>query len=858
MTSSMNKVIRHLRNAVLLRQCADLTDGQLLEGFLSRREPAGLQTLVERHASMVWSVCRRVLHNDHDAEDAFQATFLVLVRKAAAVRPREMVGNWLYGVAHQTALKARSTLARRQQRERQVIDMPEPALPGRDLWDDLQPILDRELSRLPDKYRVAIVLCDLEGRTRKEAARQLGVPEGTLAARLARGRVMLAKRLAPHRLAISGGALAAVLSQKLASAAMPTSVGSTIKAVTLFATGQETAAVFSAKALILSEGVLKAMLLSKLKVSLTVFLVVGMLCIGGVGLHRKAGATPFSPQPDPGAPVCPVSDDEALGNPSDLPTAEVLVALLNDKAHKVEGLLADAVEIDCRADNQVVGLTGKLACQPGAFRLKADLAGTPFVDIGSNNEELWCWVKQGVEPAVFHGKYSERDQASGSPELELLFAALGIAEFDPSKTYERKVLPDTIELIEHVKSPQGRDLLKVVVFPRSAGKSQPRIAAYKLKDEKSGKIICQAIILATQTGPATGEAVVPYRMEWNWPEHKVRLRVTLGGLQVRTFNRQESSRLFRRPDLQRLGSSLDHVQPAPRDVKPPPPADDENSQIRKWEDMAAFYARTGHSGVAAFSRQLAARQKSDVLQPLPVAAYTIDPPDVLLVTYVSAANDPVKIEGQRLVRPDGTISLGQLGSVHVAGRTLPGVRAVIAEHLTSRLDGFDPRKLTVEVIAFNSKVFYVIDQTDDKGDRVCRFPATGNETVLDAIAQIHKQGTFVEGQKQLSLCRMAADGRNSQVLPVDWKGIMQWGDTTTNYQLQPGDRLTITNPAPEKAKEARPSVPGKGAKADPVRDLETIVKSVREARSPEERQRVLDELDAVTKSLREQWNKPEE
>ena len=163
-----------------------------------------------------------LLGNYHDAEDAFQATFLVLVRKAASIVPREMVGNWLYGVAHQTALKARATAAKRKGRERQVTDMPEPAVAGQDLWPDLQPLLDQELSRLPDKYRAVIVLCDLEGKTRKEAARQLGVPEGTVASRLARARAMLAKRLARRGVTVSGGALAAVLSEKAASAGVPT------------------------------------------------------------------------------------------------------------------------------------------------------------------------------------------------------------------------------------------------------------------------------------------------------------------------------------------------------------------------------------------------------------------------------------------------------------------------------------------------------------------------------------------------------------------------------------------------------------------------------------------------------------
>ena len=195
-TNQMSDVLQHLRRDGAAAGGAGLTDGQLLEELISRRDEAALAALVRRHGPMVWGVCRRVLRNHHDAEDAFQATFLVLVRKAASITPREMVANWLYGVAHQTALKARATAAEEGLRERQVTEMPEPAVTEQDLWNDLQPLLDQELSRLPDKYRVAIVLCDLEGKTRKEAARQLGVPEGTLAARLAQGRGLLAKRLA--------------------------------------------------------------------------------------------------------------------------------------------------------------------------------------------------------------------------------------------------------------------------------------------------------------------------------------------------------------------------------------------------------------------------------------------------------------------------------------------------------------------------------------------------------------------------------------------------------------------------------------------------------------------------------------
>src|SRR5271166_659097 len=190
-TRQINGVIRHLRS--ILRDGAGLTDGQLLEDYISRRDEAAFAALVRRYGPMVWGVCRRVLRNSHDAEDAFQATFLVLVRKAASIASRELLANWLYGVAHQTAMKARATAAKRMARERQVTEMPEPEAVPQDLWHDLQPLLDQELSRLPDKYRIAIVLCDLEGKTRKATARQLGLPEGTVAGRLTRGRALLAK-----------------------------------------------------------------------------------------------------------------------------------------------------------------------------------------------------------------------------------------------------------------------------------------------------------------------------------------------------------------------------------------------------------------------------------------------------------------------------------------------------------------------------------------------------------------------------------------------------------------------------------------------------------------------------------------
>jgi RNA polymerase sigma factor (sigma-70 family) len=297
-TSQMSEVIQHIRRAVLLRDGAGMTDGQLLEDYISRRDEAALAALVHRHGPMVWGVCGRVLRNYHDAEDAFQATFLVLVRKAASIASRELLANWLYGVAHQTALKARATAAKRRTRERQVTEMPEPEIVQHDLWHDLQLLLDQELSRLPDKYRSVIVLCDLEGKTRMEAARQLGCPEGTVGGWLARARVMLAKRLVQRGVVLSGVALAAVLSQKVASAGVPISiVSSTIKAASLFAAGQAAATgAISVKVAALTEGVLKTMLLTKLKVAMAVVLLAA-LGLSGVGVATHRTACVVEPQP---------------------------------------------------------------------------------------------------------------------------------------------------------------------------------------------------------------------------------------------------------------------------------------------------------------------------------------------------------------------------------------------------------------------------------------------------------------------------------------------------------------------------------------------------------------------------------
>jgi RNA polymerase sigma factor (sigma-70 family) len=293
-TGQPRDILRQLRRAALLRDGGGLTDGQLLECFVTRQDEAAFEALVRRHGPMVLGVCRRLLRNPQDAEDAFQATFLVLVRKAAAIGRRELLGNWLYGVAYRTALDARAAATRRRARERQVSPMPEPeADGGADVWRDLRPLLDQELNRLPDKYRVPVVLCDLEGRTRRDVARQLGIPAGTLSGRLTTARRMLARRLSRHGLALSAGAFTAALSQGAASARVPSPlVAATVQAATAGAVGPVAAGVVSAKVAALAEGVLKPMFVTKLKVATAVLVAAGVVVGAALLAHPPGAAQP--------------------------------------------------------------------------------------------------------------------------------------------------------------------------------------------------------------------------------------------------------------------------------------------------------------------------------------------------------------------------------------------------------------------------------------------------------------------------------------------------------------------------------------------------------------------------------------
>src|SRR5262245_21383476 len=195
----------------LAARAEDLPDAALLGLFLADRNEAAFRLLLSRHGPMVLGVCRRVLSDAHTAEDAFQATFLVLVRRAASIRKQPSLGSWLHGVARRIAVRARAQATAQRQRERRVADMARSG-PLDDLtWQELRSVLDEEIGHLPEKYRAPMVLCYFEGKSYDEAAHALGWPKSSLASRLARGRELLRAGLSRRGLTLSAATLATAL-----------------------------------------------------------------------------------------------------------------------------------------------------------------------------------------------------------------------------------------------------------------------------------------------------------------------------------------------------------------------------------------------------------------------------------------------------------------------------------------------------------------------------------------------------------------------------------------------------------------------------------------------------------------------
>jgi RNA polymerase sigma factor (sigma-70 family) len=247
------------------------SDAQLLERFLDHEDAEAFAVLVARHGPMVYAVCRRVMGDVHRADDAFQATFLILARRARDVNPSATLRAWLYGVAVRTALTARARTNQRLKREIPVASLPDRPAPARTETDpDVLRMLDEEIARLPEKLRASVVLCELDGRSRKEAAAQLGISEGTLSSRLAAARRTLAARLRARGVLVPAAAFAALFSRANPAAAVPgelTESAARLATPDLAPPGVDE----------LTRGVFKTLLLAKLAAPVTALVLAGVL-----------------------------------------------------------------------------------------------------------------------------------------------------------------------------------------------------------------------------------------------------------------------------------------------------------------------------------------------------------------------------------------------------------------------------------------------------------------------------------------------------------------------------------------------------------------------------------------------------
>ena len=239
----------------------DLQDDQLLVRFFKFHEDAAFAAILARYSSLVYGVCHRILRNAADAEDAFQATFLVLVRKGATLREPGRLANWLYGVAYRTARKAKTRSAVRSRIERAAGEIPSPTAVKDMTYDQLWSVLDEEISQLPEKYSLPLVLCYLEGKTNAQAAAQLGWPEGSISRRLSRARELLRSRLAKRGMALTAALIAAVFTRP-AVAAPAELVASTMSASSQVAQGVAISKVVSLSTAKLAHEVLVAMSVS--------------------------------------------------------------------------------------------------------------------------------------------------------------------------------------------------------------------------------------------------------------------------------------------------------------------------------------------------------------------------------------------------------------------------------------------------------------------------------------------------------------------------------------------------------------------------------------------------------------------
>jgi RNA polymerase sigma factor (sigma-70 family) len=386
-TAQTNPVIRYIRTIVTPPPANDLSDGRLLTRFVRDRDEAAFAALVRRHGPMVLGVCRRIVRDWHAAEDCLQTAFLVLARKAGSLRTPSSLGPWLHAVALRTALKARAQAARRREQEEKAA-VP-PAVEDRDelVWRDLRRVLDEAVGCLPEKYRVPVVLCYLEGKTVTEAARLLGCPQGTVATRLLRARQRLRAGLARRGLALSAALLSVALARCARAGTVPLE-RATIQAVSLVVAGSAPAeGGLAAASAALIQGVLRVMRMIKGTVmAVSCLALVGFVA---VGVAYRSSATRVAPclvqAENPPANASAIARPLEVAPPLTLADLQRL-ALNNSPVNRLT-----------LADLQRLALTNSPACRQAAADVEA--ARGAALQAGANPDRAPGEEGQGEQAA---------------------------------------------------------------------------------------------------------------------------------------------------------------------------------------------------------------------------------------------------------------------------------------------------------------------------------------------------------------------------------------------------------------------------------------------------------------------------
>ncbi len=744
---------------------AGLSDGHLLARFADRRDETAFATLVERHGPMVMGVCRRVLRDRHEAEDAFQAAFLVLARKAGSIRVDDSAGRWLYTVARRIALRAAAESSRRG-----LVDLVERAgavaddeLEGR----EIRAALDEELGRLPESYRAPVVLCHLEGLSHEEAARQLRCPVGTVKGRLVRARGLLRSRLARRGLGAPAGALLASARPASVSAA---TAEATIKAAVGFAAIRAASSGAFPAAASLAQGVLDQMFLSKIRWVATAFLTLG------VGAGLTASQTGRDGDEPARRPVSNVA----------LPPGAPEVA----EPQRRLGPDARQVDRDANRGNPVREQINRLDQRTDDLRKMIDFR-EQINRLDQKAAEIRKMIDQKQQQ--FEEDRRQKEQRASEAQNRLDAGEQQLRDLKREKEEQAETIRHALDRIQ-------QDL-------RDYHRQKPDIA------DEHRKVIGRAEEQLRDLSRQKSEAESMLR---------------------RLDREQKPPEVQSRPSDRAGAPTAVGTSPRRPAAGPVPPP---SSPIGERPRVAAPQP----PGRVVAARHDEARPATEgAKRTLP--NYIVEPPDMIIVEVLEALPGR-PITGERLVRPDGRISLGFYGEVSVAGLTTDQIKEKVVLHLREFLPdealglvtqgGEGGRKaieagrstrVFVDVTSYNSKVYYVQGDVASPG----RLPVTGSETVLDAINYAGGLPTTAKAAK-IRLVRPAPTGAgNEQVLPVDLDAIVQKADPTTNYQVLPGDRIIVeratppptpaTDPARREAIESRIDVL--------IRELEALKREV--------------------------------